>query len=318
MTADLPSPFDAGQLRRRAKELRGAALAGDRVARERIRQVHPRFGRDRLGDEDLVGFTLRDAQLCLARELGFDGWTAVLAHAASEAGVDRPWRRWPDHPSGNLMDRALEVSHASGHGHVGDEHALGALLFGSTPSTAREVLAELRVTWEVWLEHYRATSPADDNNGRRFNAGWYGFAGFAEGIALADGAARVSDEHALLALAYHRGSRHPSCLERVGMDPDVLVHALARRGIAISDLRPPAIAPRTGPFGPRVYFPEEEWSSVTRALAERYPPGAGFWGWNTDGQGRFWVDGEADLGLEEVVRSAVQDEAAVTVEPVRN
>ena len=43
--ADLPDPFDVDLLRRHAKDLRRAALAGDGLARERVRKAHPRFGR---------------------------------------------------------------------------------------------------------------------------------------------------------------------------------------------------------------------------------------------------------------------------------
>lgn len=111
---DLPVPFDLAQLRRQAKELRSLALAGDRIARERIRRAHPRFGRTRLTDAELASFTLRDAQLCIARELGFDGWHGVLAHAQGDADVERPWRRWPDDPAGGIFDRAARVSRRGG------------------------------------------------------------------------------------------------------------------------------------------------------------------------------------------------------------
>ncbi len=311
----LPDPFDVEQLRRQAKELRAAAMAGDRLARERIRQSHPRFGRRRLADADLAGFTLRDAQLCIARELGFDGWRDVLAHAQGASDVSRIWRRWPNTPSYDLFSRAARVSRDANHGHIGPEHALGALLRVETPTVAAEVLSELGITWEVWINRQRR--PAVEEEGQTASPAWYGLVGCAEGLALADGADAVKDEHVLLALTYNRSSQFADSLDDFGVDPDGVVVALGRRGVAVSDLRPPVAAPELGPFGPRVYFPAEEYSTVTRALTERFPPGTGHWGWNTDGAGRYWIDGEADLNLEDVVRSVVQDPDAVEVQPLR-
>ena len=94
--------------------------------------------------------------------------------------------------------------------------------------------------------------------------------------------------------------------------------ALARRGIAITELRPPAAASEPAPPGPRVYVREEDISSVRRSLAERFPPGDGDWGWNTDGKGRFWIDGDAELHLEEVVRGLVTDPSTVDVQPIED
>lgn len=314
--ADLPSPFDVDQLRRQAKELRAAALAGDLVARERIRRAHPRFGRTRLNDEDLATFTLRDAQLCLARELGFDGWTAVLAHAHGDP-VDRLWRRWPEHPGGRLQNRVVEVAKVTGDGHIGSEHALGALLQPSASGIAAEVLAELGATWERWLERHPRPQVSGDGENFRFNPDWYGFFGFAEGLALADGANEVHDHHVLLALVYRRSSRFQSVLDRLELDPDAVVEALARRGIAAADIRPPATAPRIEGFGPRIYFPKEDASAVTRALQDRYEAEAGLWGFNHDEDDlRPFVIGEAHLDIEGTVREAVSDPATVVVVPL--
>ena len=310
----LPVPFDVAQLRRQAKELRALALSGDRIARERIRRTHPRFGRTRLTDAELAGFTLRDAQLCVARELGFDGWRGVVAHAHGDADVERPWRRWPDEPTLGVARRAERVSREAGHRHIGPEHALGALVRVEKPTVAAAVLHEFGITWELWISRRRVDGV--EERGRQFNPAWYRLVGMAEGISLADGADHATDEHVLLALAYRRTSRHPDCLLEFGADPDGIVLALARQGIAVSEVRPPAAAEERAPLGPRVYVPEEDFSMVRRALAERFPPGNGDWGWNTDGKGRFWVDGEAELQLEEVVRDLVGDPSTVEVQPM--
>jgi Ankyrin repeats (many copies) len=73
----LPDRPDLGQLRRRAKELRDAARAGDAVALERVARHHP---------TPLVGpVRLAVAQLVIARELGFASWPGLSA--ALEAGA---------------------------------------------------------------------------------------------------------------------------------------------------------------------------------------------------------------------------------------
>jgi hypothetical protein len=313
-SADLPTPFDVDHLRRRAKEFRRAVLAGDRLARERARKAHPRFGTARLTDADIGAFTLRDAQLCLARELGFDGWQAVLAHVQGTPS-DRPWRRWPDQPDLALSQRAIDVARAAGRVAVGRDEALGALVRPPADGPAATVLGEMGLTWDAWLAVHGRPA-AEGRTDLRFNPGWHGLVGFASGIALAAGATDVGDEHVLLALAYQRTSRHPyNPLDRHGIDAEAVVVALARRGIAASDLRPPArAADERGP-GPRVYFPTEEFRAVVDAIDRRHPGGSGYWGFNVDLDGRHYVVGEADLGLEAIVRRAVADPDTVTVTP---
>jgi hypothetical protein len=178
------------------------------------------------------------------------------------------------------------------------------------------VLEVLGVDWDRWWDAMGDRRRSDSAHRTvRFNPAWYGFIGFAEGLALADGAAELADEHALLALAYRRDSRHPGVLESVGADPDDVVRELARHGVAISDLLPAPVAAPARPFGDRVRFAFEDFSLVMEALAERYPPGAARWGWNTDGEGGYWVDGEPELAIEDVVRSAARRPDAVVVEP---
>lgn len=317
--ADLPEPFVVDLLRRRAKELRRAAVAGDGPARERVRKAHPRFGRARLTDDDLAAFTLRDAQLCVARELGFDGWTAVLAHAQGQP-AGRPWQRWPDRADMWLLPRAVEVADEVGTSTLGPECALGALVRPPADGPAASVLSGLGLTWARWLGHYRpllAERPGPPRAGVGTNPAWHGLMGVAEGIALASGAPRPADEHVLLALAYHRSSAHPSSLEDSGVAPDAVVSELAARGIAVSDLRPPAPSAVIRPLGPRVYFAPADGDAIVHALGEAYPPGSGMWGFNYDDDGRPYVEGEADLDLEGVARGAVADPATVTAVAVR-
>jgi ankyrin repeat protein len=79
MSTSLPERPDLDQLRRQAKELRGAARHGDPGAVERFARHHPN------APPGVV--TLAAAQLVVARELGFASWpqlkAAVDAHAAT-------------------------------------------------------------------------------------------------------------------------------------------------------------------------------------------------------------------------------------------
>ncbi|MFI6599538.1 hypothetical protein ACIBHX_25065 [Nonomuraea sp. NPDC050536] len=59
---ELPERPDLDQLRRQAKELLREARAGDRAALTRMGTVSP-------------GLTLAGAQLAIAREYGFAGWS---------------------------------------------------------------------------------------------------------------------------------------------------------------------------------------------------------------------------------------------------
>ncbi len=77
MPDSLPERPDPGQLRRRAKELRDAARAGDAAALQRLARHHP---------APLAGpVRLAAAQLVIARELGFPSWPRLTA--ALEAGA---------------------------------------------------------------------------------------------------------------------------------------------------------------------------------------------------------------------------------------
>ena len=77
MSDSLPDRPDLGQLRRRAKELRDAARAGDATALQRLVRHHP--------TPPAGPVRLAAAQLVIARELGFPSWPALTA--ALEAGA---------------------------------------------------------------------------------------------------------------------------------------------------------------------------------------------------------------------------------------
>jgi ankyrin repeat protein len=70
MTGSLPRRADLRQLRRQAKELKDAVLAGDQAAAGRVRGQLPGGG----------PATLATAQLVIAREYGFASWPRLKAH----------------------------------------------------------------------------------------------------------------------------------------------------------------------------------------------------------------------------------------------
>jgi hypothetical protein len=77
----LPERPDLDQLRRQARELLRAAASGDPRAADRLGAVAPHR-------------TLAAAQLALAREYGFQSWTALKAEVARRRSSTVPMERW--------------------------------------------------------------------------------------------------------------------------------------------------------------------------------------------------------------------------------
>jgi len=66
----LPERPDLGQLRTRAKELKRGVTAGEPDAHHRVLANHPKYAAGPPGHLEPGSFTLRDAQVTVARELG--------------------------------------------------------------------------------------------------------------------------------------------------------------------------------------------------------------------------------------------------------
>jgi ankyrin repeat protein len=79
----LPPDADLRQLRNQAKDLRRAWKKGDTDAIRRIAQSHPRFSGLTPAEVAAARFVLADAQLVIARELGFDSWPKLKKHIDS-------------------------------------------------------------------------------------------------------------------------------------------------------------------------------------------------------------------------------------------
>ncbi|RZU18359.1 hypothetical protein EV645_0551 [Kribbella rubisoli] len=85
-TTPLPAKASLSQLRARAKELRKAVAKGRPDAIERAREHHPSY--------DEAAFTLRDAQLTIAREHGLASWPELMEKVATELVEGRELHRY--------------------------------------------------------------------------------------------------------------------------------------------------------------------------------------------------------------------------------
>lgn len=81
----LPDHADLSQLRAQAKELKRAYAGGNPAAQARARAVLPGANAE---------IQLRDAQLVIARELGFDGWRELSAAVVAQQSGGRDLHRW--------------------------------------------------------------------------------------------------------------------------------------------------------------------------------------------------------------------------------
>ena len=199
-------------------------------------------------------------------------------------------------------------------GWIGPEHVLLALF--AEPSAATEALEEVGVTRELAEERARAgsrsyppPSPYDPAKGLTPNPAWYKLTGCAKGLALAAGRQRPGPEHLLLAMVYSEHEIAPLLL-RVGSSQQALLAALARRGVPVPEVDPPAYRPWRGRG--RIEVTEAELKPVLDVLTERHPPGSEWrWGFNwhpaepgDEGPRRAWVDGEEGIDLDAALATA--------------
>jgi ankyrin repeat protein len=116
--------------RKSAKRWLQALRAHDRDARERLRRAYPAAPSDP---------TLRDVQHALARERGYDGWTALKA---TLEGGTRPMASVPAHPDrvADFFEFACWDHHTHGRGDYAMHQRAAARLLEQHPEIARHSL----------------------------------------------------------------------------------------------------------------------------------------------------------------------------------
>lgn len=120
---ELPLHPNVSQLKRRAKELKQAVRDGDGAARERAAAHHP--------GTDPARFSVRDAQLVIAREHGFDGWHALLEEVGERMIDERDVHRWF---AVNLNNRTWAALDAGEVDAAAPAHHREGLLYGAYAS----------------------------------------------------------------------------------------------------------------------------------------------------------------------------------------
>jgi hypothetical protein len=88
MTKQLPPNPSITHLKGQARELQRAVRSGDTTSIARVRSAHPS------PPTAYSTFTLRDAQLTLAREYGFDGWHDLNTEVGERMVDQRDLHRW--------------------------------------------------------------------------------------------------------------------------------------------------------------------------------------------------------------------------------
>jgi hypothetical protein len=92
--AALPGNPDLRQLRNRAKDLRRGVHRGVRADLDLFARHHPHGTALAASPDGREAVTLRDAQVALARSLGFDGWHALVQGVGRRRVEERDMHRW--------------------------------------------------------------------------------------------------------------------------------------------------------------------------------------------------------------------------------
>jgi hypothetical protein len=94
MAPPRPGDPDLRRLRNRAKELRRGVHRGVPADLELFARHHPRGAALAASPDTRAAVTLRDAQVALARSLGFDGWHALVQGVGRRRVEERDMHRW--------------------------------------------------------------------------------------------------------------------------------------------------------------------------------------------------------------------------------
>ena len=301
----LPDRPDLDQLRTQAKELKRALAEGEQDALDRVLASHPKFAGRPAERAEGWTFTLRDAQVTIARELGFESWKELL-----EQVDDSGPRRWNPQSDHQFITRAAAEATKLQHGYVGVDHLMLALLDPPQPGFASDVLGVFGLTYDLELERVKQANRRSRKHSRSLNPAMQQLLGRSQGIAIGMGSTELMDEHVLLAMLYGEHDRLSFFV-----DPDDVLAVLQSHGLATPVVWPSTPATPTGPWGPFVYLSWDDLSIVTRELAKRFPPRTLIWGvnkskWKKD---HWYVHGEDEIPMEEIVKATVPQRTEIEV-----
>lgn len=102
----LPPNPNLTQLKKQAKELHKGVKSREPITVERVARAHPSYAKGATIDPGT--FTLRDAQLALAREYGFEGWHQLSTHVGEQMVDQRDMHRWFGIQLNNEMWKVIE------------------------------------------------------------------------------------------------------------------------------------------------------------------------------------------------------------------
>jgi Ankyrin repeats (3 copies) len=128
----IPERPDLGQLRRRAKELRDAARAGDAAALQRLARHHPVLP---AGPVQLAA-----AQLVIARELGIPSWPRLVAALEADAASRRALSAFLSASINGRMRQAGEILHADPG--IARRHLAAAAVLGDAAAVREQLAAD--------------------------------------------------------------------------------------------------------------------------------------------------------------------------------
>ncbi|HKX75108.1 MAG TPA: Clp protease N-terminal domain-containing protein [Acidimicrobiia bacterium] len=293
----LPDRPDLHQLRLQAKELKRALTDRDPTALGRVLASHPKFAGRPAERMEEWGFSLRDAQMTIARELGFDAWKDLVRQIEGPAVM-----RWPSREHVKIISRVYKESRDLKAGFVGTDHLLLAILNPDQPTAASQALDDLGLSYEVERERFTKNHRRSRRQGVSMNPALHTVIGWAQGIAVGMGSPVLTDEHMLLALVYYEHDSLPFFVDR-----DELMETLEKYGVATPRVRPPVPEAPSGPWGPWVYLNYEELSKVHDVLSKRYPPGTARWGINKSKWKRdhWYIHAEDEIPLVEIAKEVL-------------
>ncbi|MGH9222373.1 MAG: Clp protease N-terminal domain-containing protein [Acidimicrobiales bacterium] len=218
--------------------------------------------------------------------------------------------------SRDLTATAFEEARNLGHGWVGTEHFLLALL--AVQSVAVDALNSLGVDYERVADQLRNTELDPDFPALRYdpekglsgpNPAGHQLMGRAAGLALAWGRATPSPEDWLVAMIYSAACV-ASLLSTLDVTQEAVLAALRDRGVRVPDVEPPRHKPWCE--GSEVEVSAHRLGTILRLLNERHPAGSEQrWGfnWLPKRPGYAVVTGEEGIDLDGIVAAAAADES---------